>query len=157
MKTLFLIAASGMLLAADAVRCAEPQPAAADTKVIQACLERQDDSLGMKCIGIVADPCIAAAKGDTARAKACAARELAVWETEMASALKRVSAGGFRKIGSAVAQAQKDWLASRQKLCAVFDTIDPGMLPGAANSCRLHETAARALVLRRLGEAVNEH
>jgi len=156
MKTVSAIVASGMLLFMD-VAWARPKPAEADLKVIQACLERQDQGLGVKCIGIVADPCIAAANNDTGKAKACAARELAVWEGEMAAALKRVSAGGFKDIGNAATQTQKAWQSSHRKLCAVFDKTDPGMLPGASTYCRLHETASRALVLRRLGEAVSEH
>ena len=75
----------------------------------------------------------------------------------MQSALKRVKAGGFKEIGKTVEQAQKAWQASHRRLCALFDNTDPGMLPGAAVYCRMHETAARALVLRRLAETVNEH
>ena len=132
------------------------QPTAADRKAIEACLERPQDNFGGKCIGIVADPCIAAANRESAKASACAARELAVWQAQMDAALKRVTAGG-QEIGRSVAQAQHSWLLSLGTLCPVFDKIDPGMLPGGASYCRMQETANRALILRRLGEAVNEH
>ena len=156
MKTFFITAICSTLLLVSA-GWAQAKPAAGDLKLIQTCLERQEQGLGRACIGVVADQCIAASSGDADKAKACAARELAVWEREMQTALKRVSAGGFKEISNAVKQAQKDWQSSHRRLCAVFDKTDPGMLPGAAVYCRMHETAARALVLRRLGEAVSEH
>ena len=140
-----------------ALQPAQAQPSAADKATIEACLEREGASLGDKCIGLVADPCIAAANGESDKAQACAARELAVWQAEMAAALKRVRAGGFREIGRDTDQAQQAWTASVNALCPALDRIDPGMLPGGATYCRMHETASRALMLRRLGEAVNEH
>lgn len=157
MKALFVTAVCGMLLLVHAAAWAQTKPAAADLKAIQTCLERQEQGLGRACIGTVADPCIAAANGDVDKAKACASRELAVWDREMQNALKRVNAGGFKEVGKAVEQAQKAWQSSHRRLCAVFDKTDPGMLPGAATYCRMHETAARTLVLRRLAETVNEH
>jgi Lysozyme inhibitor LprI len=156
MNSMASIAALSLLLLADTA-WAQAKPTTADLKAVQACLERQEQNLGAKCIGIVADPCIAAAGNDAAKEKACAARELAVWDREMVSELKRVNAGGFKEIINAAAQAQRTWQSSHRKLCAVFDKVEPGMLLGAATYCRMHETAARVLVLRRLGDAVNEH
>jgi hypothetical protein len=132
------------------------QPTAADRKAIEACLERPEDNFGSRCIGIIADPCIKAAKREGPKSNACAARELAVWDAQMEAALKRVKVGG-QEIGHAVTQSQQTWRSSLGTLCPVFDKIDPGMLPGGATYCRMQETANRALVLRRLGEAVNEH
>jgi len=156
MKTFFITTVCGTLLVTSA-GWAQTKPAAGDLKAIQTCLERQEKGLGRACIGVVADPCIAASSGNVGKAKACAARELAVWEREMQTARKRVSAGGFKEITEALTQAQKSWQSSLRRLCAVFDKTDPGMLPGAAVYCHMHETAARALMLRRLGETVSEH
>jgi hypothetical protein len=156
MKTTFVIAIWGILSFPDTVR-AQAGPTAADLKTTQICLDRKDAHLGNKCIGIVADPCIEAAAGDGAKARACAARELAVWDTQMENALRKVGAGGFREVIGAVAQSQKAWQSSDRELCSMFDKTDPGMLLGAANYCRMHETASRVLLLRRLGEAVNQH
>jgi hypothetical protein len=139
------------------INAALAQPAGDDRKTIQTCLASQDGNLGSKCVGIIADPCIEAASGDGTKAKACATRELVVWEAQMEAALKRVKAGGFKDIGRAVTQAQATWQSSLRELCPIFDKIDPGMLPGAAQYCRMYETAHRALLLRRLGDAVNEH
>lgn len=132
---------------------------AAGQEVDRVCLEAAADEIGAKCIGIVADPCIKAIRDDdtsATRAKACAARELAVWDEEISAALKAIDTAG-RDIKAPVAAAQKSWRDSRDRLCPAFDKIDPGMFVGGANYCRLHETAQRALMLRRLAAAVGEH
>ncbi len=154
MRTIALIAASAVLLAANA---AWAQPKAEDRRAIQTCLERQREKLGDECIGIVADSCTKAAEAESDKASVCAARELAVWEAELDSALKQVAKGGFAEISRAVTSAQQSWRSSLGALCPIFDNIDPGTLPGGATYCRMQETAHRALILRRLGEAVNEH
>jgi hypothetical protein len=130
-----------------------------DKAAIEQCLAGDEASLGAQCIGIVADPCIKALKDDdsaSTKAKACAARELAVWDEQMASSLKATDSGG-KDIKAPVAQSQKTWRDAREKFCPVFDKIDPGMFVGGANYCRMHETARRALLLRKLGAAVGEH
>ena len=149
--SLVLVVLGGPALAAQ-------KPSAADLKAVQTCLAGLDGELGVKCIGIIADPCIKPALGkndDVKATNACAARELAVWEVQLQDAMKSV--GSFGDIAKSVGEAQKAWLASREKLCPVFDKIEPGFLFGAANYCRLQETARRVLLLRRVGEAVNPH
>lgn len=135
---------------------------AADAQTIAACLKKTEDqgSFGGSCIGLIADPCIKATKDKETYwedSKACAARELSVWTTLMAEALKRANAGADQKMKAAVAEAQKAFVDARDKFCPVFDKLDPGMVPGGANYCRLQETARRTLNLRRLADAVNEH
>ncbi|WP_025032983.1 lysozyme inhibitor LprI family protein [Bradyrhizobium sp. DOA9] len=136
--------------------------APADLAVIDACLKKVEKTggFGAACIGLVADPCIKAAEGandDVARWKACAARELAVWTQKTSEALKKAQAGGFADAIKAVNDSQKTFAASRDRLCAVFDNVDPGMYRGGASYCRLRETANRTLSLIKLGAAVNEH
>ncbi len=132
-------------------------PTAADSKAIQACLDRPEISLGQACIGVVVNPCMAAANGAEAKVKTCITRELSVWEAQLEATLQRLKRSGFRDLTEAVRQSQETWQASRRALCPIFDKIDPGMLPGGAVHCAMHETASRALVLRRLAEAVEEH
>jgi hypothetical protein len=132
-------------------------PTAADSAAIKKCLDDANDSLGHACIGIVSGPCAAAAGGDPAKTRACMTRELAVWEAQVDAALKRIRAGGFKDLTEDVSRSQEPWKASVRGLCARFDKIDPGMLPGGAAACSMHATAGRALLLRRLGEAVGEH
>jgi hypothetical protein len=150
---------AGAVFAALVAAAAQAQPAATaqDAGAIKICLDRQEATLGHACIGIVATPCIASAEGDTARSKACADRERVIWQAELGAAMRGVRKGGFKEITEAVTQAQKSWEASLRILCPVFGKIDPGTLPGDAVTCTMVETASRALLLRRLAQAVNEH
>lgn len=136
--------------------------APADSKTIAACLEKAegDGKYPGHCIGIVADPCITAASGkasDWENSKACAARELSVWTALMADALKRANAGAEKTMKTAIAESQSAFSKSRDALCPIYDKLDPGMVIGGTNYCRLQETARRTLMLRRLADAVNEH
>ena len=136
--------------------------APADVAAIDACLKTAEErgGFGGTCVGLVADPCIKAAEGandDVAKWKACGARELAVWTQKTSEALKKVQAGGFADVIKAVKDSQTTFAASRDRFCAVFDKVEPGMYRGDANYCRLRETANRALSLIKLGAAVNEH
>ncbi len=153
------VSIAGAIVAVLVAGAAQAQPAATaqDVGAIKACLDRQEARLGHACIGIVADPCIAAAEGDMAKSKACVDRERAVWQAELEAALRGVRKGGFKDIVESVTQAQKSWEASQRTLCPSFGKIDPGMLPGGAGYCTMVETAGRALLLRRLADAVNEH
>jgi hypothetical protein len=136
--------------------------ASADKAVIDACLTKAEEAggFGGGCVGLVADPCIKAGEGandDVAKWKACAARELAVWTQKTNEALKSVQDGGFADVSKAAQDAQKTFAASRDRFCAAFDKIEPGMYRGGTNYCRLRETANRALSLIKLGASVNEH
>jgi len=112
----------------------------------------------MACAGAIADPCIVktdnGANGDP---KGCAKRELSVWTNLLVAAVAQVNKGNFKNVTAATQQAQQTWLTSREKICRVFDNIDPGMLPGGSDYCRILETAGRVLALRRLGTALAEH
>ena len=155
---LALLAQAAALLAL--CMSADAKPASpADLKAINACLASADKAgeFGSACIGTIADPCTQKAGSGIAKAKACAERELAVWDAVAEAATKRVRAGGFKDISKAVADSQKSWAQQRDALCPVFDKVDPGTLPGDGAYCRMQVTAHRALLLRRLGAAVNEH
>ena len=155
MRTSLVIAAVVALLVGGAAWA--QAPTANDRAVIKKCLDDATDSLGHACIGVVSGPCAAAADGDPAKTRACMTRELAVWEAQVDAALKRIRAGGFKDLTDDVGRSQDSWKASVRTLCARFDKIDPGMMPGGSVACSMHATAGRALLLRRLGEAVGEH
>jgi hypothetical protein len=136
--------------------------APADTKAISDCLKIANDAgqFGGGCVGIIADPCIKGASTKNSYiddSKKCAAREDAVWVELARRALEDVKKGGFKKITDAANEAQKAFAQSRDKLCPAFEGLDPGMAMGGGTYCRLQENARRALQLRRLGAAVNEH
>jgi hypothetical protein len=139
---------------------ARAEPAApADTKAITDCLKKAESTgqFGGHCIGTVADACIEKSDKTSAKTKVCASRELAVWTALSEAASKKVKAGGFKEISAALAESDKGWTQLRDKLCPAFDKVEPGTLPGDAAYCRMQTTAHRALLLRRLGAAVNEH
>jgi hypothetical protein len=141
------------------VACAQ-QPQSGDKGAIAKCLEASTEGFGGQCIGIIADPCIKNVKGsasDVKDKKACAARELTVWNGILADALRQIKAGAEAKMNGSVASAQATWSQSLKTLCPIFNNLDPGMSEGGAEYCSLQETARRALLLKRLGEAVNEH
>jgi uncharacterized protein YecT (DUF1311 family) len=135
------------------------QAAPAGLKLVNDCLNNADKNgkLGTSCIGLIADPCRAKTNNDTDKNRACAARELAVWNAILETAGKHVRAGGFKEITKALADSEKAWTAQREVLCPTFDKIEPGFLPGDANYCRMQITANRALLLRKLGAGVNPH
>ncbi len=137
-------------------------PNAADAQRIDACLKAagQQGASGVACIGIVADPCIAAVREKDSASKdavACATRELAIWTTRLQNAARLASKGGGKAIATAMAASRKSWSDSLTRLCPLFDNLDPGMSLGGANYCHLQETAMRALMLERLADAVNPH
>ena len=139
-----------------------PQAAAEDSKSIARCIEaaQKGGRFAGNCIGTVADPCIkAAADRDSyvEDAKACAARELAVWVVRLQNSLKIIGRNGGAKMLSSVTVAQTNWTSSRDTLCPLFNNLDPGASLGADEYCRLQETARRVLLLERLGAAVSEH
>jgi len=136
-------------------------PNAADAQKIDACLAAavEKEQSGVACIGIIADPCIAAVKEKNSAAddaKACAGRELAVWNARLPTALKESKAGG-KEFAASVTASQGAWSLALTKLCPVFDKLDPGASLGGANYCRLQQTAMQVLVLERLAYAVNPH
>ena len=139
-----------------------PAASASDTKAVAQCVDaaRNSDGFGGNCIGIVVDPCIKAARERDSYAedaKACAGRELAVWQVRLTQAVAVASKGGGSKVRTSVATAQKSWAASQDALCMLFNNLDPGAALGADAYCRLQETARRALLLERLSAAVSEH
>lgn len=150
-----------LIVSADAAFAA-PQATANDTKAIAQCVDaaRNSDGFGGNCIGVVADPCIKAARERDSYvedAKACAARELAVWQARLAQAVVIATKSGGTRMRTSVATAQKSWAASQDALCTLFNNLDPGAALGADAYCRLQETSRRALLLERLGAAVSEH
>jgi hypothetical protein len=158
-RLVFSMLVLAMPQAAGAQQAGSSQTNPADMKVIADCLKSADKNgnLGTGCIGLVADPCTRKAESDVAKSKACAQRELLVWNALTEAAAKRVRAGGFKEISKALADSEKAWAQQRDALCPVFDKIEPGFLPGDATYCRMQTTANRALLLRKLGDAVNEH
>ncbi len=153
---------AGLLLACGLLTGASAGPNPADGQKIDACLKGTAEKgvSASACIGIVADPCIAAASKTNSYIKdsaACAARELAIWTSRLQRAIQSANKGGGKGVATAVTASQKSFAESLAKLCPQLDKVDPGMALGGATYCRLQETAMRVIVLERLADAVNPH
>jgi uncharacterized protein YecT (DUF1311 family) len=137
-------------------------PKGESLKTVLACLAKAEESggFGGTCIGIVVDPCIAAARSKSnymTESKACAVRELNAWTELMQRAINEAGKGADAPIKAALAESQKSWAQSRERLCPLFDNLDPGVSLGGPDYCRLQETATRVLSLRRLANALAPH
>jgi hypothetical protein len=126
---------------------------ATDKKKIEACIKPFDESgkFGAKCIGIVADPCIAQSKENEAKIAVCAQRELAVWENLLKPSVAMTTAAGFDDVTKAVAGSEDAWKKHRDVFCPVFEKTEFGPSQGGAAYCRLQITAQRVRFLRSLG------
>jgi uncharacterized protein YecT (DUF1311 family) len=126
---------------------AAPEITSADRSAVAQCIGVSHDKNA--CIGGVADACIKNASSRDSYvddSKACAVRELHVWDERLRASLKIVN-DSFPALLSAIADAQSNWLKSRDGLCLRFDNIDPGMYLGGNDYCRLQETGRRALII----------
>ncbi len=92
------------------------------------------------CIGSLAGHCELAKGEDT---KACAVRMLANANKRLQTIVRDVSGIG---------EAQSIWLESREKLCPLFDSIDPGADHVGSDRCRQVEIRGRAEILEGLVE-----
>jgi Lysozyme inhibitor LprI len=131
-----------------------------DRAVILECIQKAENSgkSVASCIGLIADACIARANnGSSGDPKACAKRELAIWSALLTEAIDLVKKGKFQNIDSILNESQQSWNSSREKLCPNFDNVDPGMALGGSDYCRVVETGARVLTLRKFGRATNPH
>ncbi len=143
------------------LNAAKAQPPADDKRKIQDCVQaaRKSGKYPGRCVGMVADPCMGSLRNlDDAgeQEKACAARELKIWTARLEKSLANVKRA-FPDMGDTVSQSQKSWGASNGVLCPVVEKLDPGMVLGGTEYCRLQETAARALLLEWMELAVSEH
>jgi lysozyme inhibitor LprI len=126
---------------------AAPETASGDRAAITQCMSASHDKKA--CVGMVADECIKNASSRDSYvddAKACAVREQNVWDERLRASLKIVN-DSYPALHSAIADAQSNWLKSRDGLCLGFDNIDPGMYLGGSDYCRLKETGRRALII----------
>ncbi len=155
-----VVAAAALMSIVSAPALAATDQTSADRAKILSCVQRaeKNNKSAASCIGVIADPCIAlTSRGGTGDAKACAKRELAIWSDLLKDAITLAKKGRFPEINSMIEQTQQSWNLSREKLCPIFDSIDPGMALGGSDYCRLLETGGRVLNLRKLGFALNEH
>lgn len=155
-----LFALCGLVLVGASSRMAAAAPADPMKKTL-ACLDgaERNGSNAQLCVGAIAAACVKAARNDEPPEAACAAQELAFWQTQMDMSWKALQPllASFREARAPQLEAQQFWLKYRDKSCAIADKVDPGMMPGGTARCRMEETAARAIALRRLVDTLSEH
>lgn len=145
-----LFAIAALVLAAPA------HAASADSgKATLTCLDSADSN-GTdpgRCVGTISAACMHG--GPDPSESACAARELAFWQGQLDKAWKE--AKPLLATYPEQVEAQALWLKYRDKSCAMADKVDPGTMPGGSASCRMRETAARAIAVRTIAYSLSEH
>ncbi len=142
--------------------CAVAGPKTAGLKSILACLAQAEETgrFAGTCIGVVVDPCIALARSKPnyhTESRQCAARELNAWTELMQRAIAKAGKSADGSVKAALADSQKAWAQSRERLCPLFENLDSGTSLGGPDYCRLQETASRVLSLRRLANGLAPH
>jgi len=128
---------------------AAPQVTSADRTAIVQCVSAPHDIRDYgetSCVGIIPNPCVKVPSSRDPQikdAKACAARELALWDERLQASLKIVNAS-FPALQPAITDAQSNWLKSREELCSAFYIEESN---DRTDLCRLQETSRRALII----------
>lgn len=132
--------------------------AAVDGKTVVACMDAADAAgkFAGACIGLLYADCN---KLPNAGDAACAAKELAFWQGQLDTMLKRATkdVAGDPALVKDQADAQKSWTTFRDKACGIADKVDPGTMPGGSANCRAEVTAERVFMLRRIAASLEEH
>jgi len=127
-------------------------------KKVVACMDAADaeGKFAGGCIGVITAECLKPADADPA---ACAAKELAFWQGQLDTTLKRATkaVASYPDMAKPQSDAQKAWLVFRDKACAIADHVDPGTMPGGSAGCRAEVTAERVFMLRRIIASLEEH
>jgi uncharacterized protein YecT (DUF1311 family) len=152
--TMMLLAA---VFAALVIPPAQAAATSADGKKVVACMDAADnaDKFAGSCIGMIFADCNKAPNADM---KACGARELAFWQGQLDTTLKRALKDAvYPNMAKDQGDAQKAWLTFRDKACVLADNVDPGTMPGGSAYCRAEVTAERVFMLRRIIFSLEEH
>lgn len=149
-----LVGAAVILLGAVSAHAAPPDPA---WKTV-ACMVSADaaGTFAGACIGMIYADCMKPAGADAGR---CGGRELAFWQGQLDRTLKQAmaSVAAYPDMVKPQSDAQKAWLAFRDKSCVIADHVDPGTMPGGSAYCRAEVTAERVFMLRRIIVSLEEH
>lgn len=156
---------AGLLLIADTAQ-AQDQPTDQDRATLTQCLAKAKTSKAQpdRCIGAVQGPCLDKPDGQSTYGMVqCANREAALWDEQLNRAYKAVlkeygdadgASEGDKPVKGAdlIRDAERDWLATRDKKCQV-EGLQMAGGSGATviiNDCYLQETAHQAIWLNSL-------
>ena len=154
MKLTALIAA-GLLVGSVAVAAAEDNPAVptkADRAAIAKCVKDTTEYGGTmeKCIGIIADPCLAEPGTDNdVLMTACLDREATIWDDRLNDHYRALMAGLDDERKGKLKAQQKQWISLRDQTCEMEASFWDGGTgaSSAATRCFMRETASRAITL----------
>jgi uncharacterized protein YecT (DUF1311 family) len=128
---------------------------AADLATLDACLASAvaEDRSPDTCIGQISSPCLDAPDAaSTAAMVGCLGREAEAWDQVLNREYVVAMRNPERRVRTALQQAQRAWLTSRERTCGLWGALEAtgqtgtmGRLEGA--SCWSDETARRALLL----------
>lgn len=124
---------------------------AGDSRAIQSCIkEKESKNEGAeRCIGIIADPCLDTADGQTTVGQSeCYNREHLVWDDILNETYRRLQNQLDGKLKTGLRDVQRAWIESRKLQCGFYREVIQGTLATPLGaSCMNTETARRALYL----------
>jgi uncharacterized protein YecT (DUF1311 family) len=149
-----LVGAAVILLGAVSAHAAPPDPAG-KTLACMVSAEAAGTFAG-PCIGMIYAACMKPAGANAGR---CGGRELTFWQAQLDTTLKQAMAAvaAYPDMVKPQSEAQKAWLAFRDRACMIADHVDPGTMPGGSAYCRAEVTAERVFMLRRIIVSLEEH
>ncbi|MCJ2127472.1 lysozyme inhibitor LprI family protein [Methylobacterium sp. E-045] len=136
--------------------------ASSDLATIERCVAfAKDDGARLSCIGRVSQPCIDAPDGSgssTMGMNGCYAREIAAWDTRLNRTYKDVGAAMSESADLSLRDAQRAWIAFRDKACDWPSLVYPGgsIIGPLSGECLQIQTGRRALDLDRIKAALTE-
>jgi hypothetical protein len=138
-----------LLGCAQAAAQGAPSARVEDRRQIGSCLSQ---GTGAACIGTVAVPCVAAARGNRNEAEiACARREEAIWRERLTLASLALGRRLDLATRSQLQALQLGWQSYVVQKCAFYGALQPAeRAAGRQAGCELREVAQRALEIERL-------
>jgi uncharacterized protein YecT (DUF1311 family) len=158
---LIRIAAAAVLVLAGAwPAAAQDKSDAKDVAIIQGCLKQSgNDTIKREsCVGLIAIPCLDSDKtNSTVDMVECSTRERAVWDDILNESYRRLRAALDDKQKTALRDAQRAWIVSRDKSCAFYYEYFQGTMANPMVSfCMNKETGKRAAFLLEFLDSTRE-
>jgi uncharacterized protein YecT (DUF1311 family) len=147
-----ILLAVGLALVAVPASAEEDGPTPEDERAFSSCLANADEQglPAIDCAGTTSDLCMEAPDGYTTPGMVyCLSRELQLWDSMLNDRYGRLMEVLDPEETTALRDAQRAWIASRDAACAFEAMMWQGGTGGrpAATSCHMRETAWRAIFL----------
>jgi uncharacterized protein YecT (DUF1311 family) len=154
------LAALAVIACLAAPAAAQDKPDAKDVAIIHGCLKQSGNDTARResCVGLIATPCLDSDKANsTADMVECSTRERAVWDDILNESYRRLRDALDDKQRTALRNAQRAWIASRDKSCAFYyDFFQGTMANPMVAFCMNKETGKRAVFLLEFLDSTRE-